>query len=153
MFLGLKQNSGGHLNPAVTMAFAVAKDFPWKRLPVYWFAQYLGALAASGTVLGVYYGNFLLKYLEFSDGMWTWLFISFCITCFAFHFVEAIIVRKVDGHFRIHDNASEPGSAAIFANYPAPYSSVCTGLVEEVHLLYIFCLKMCSPILSCLFYS
>jgi glycerol uptake facilitator-like aquaporin len=32
---------------------------------VYWFAQYLGALAASGTVLGVYYGNFLLKYFEF----------------------------------------------------------------------------------------
>lgn len=53
------------MNPAVTMAFAVAKDFPWKRLPVYWFAQYLGALAASGTVLGVYYGNFLLKYFEF----------------------------------------------------------------------------------------
>ena len=58
--------------------------------------------------------------------------------CFALHFVEAIITRKVDGHFKIHANASEPGSAAIFANYPAPYSSVCTGLVEEVQLLYIF---------------
>ena len=62
MFLGFKKISGGHLNPAVTMAFAVAKDFPWKRLPVYWFAQYLGALAASGTVLGVYYGNFLFTF-------------------------------------------------------------------------------------------
>ncbi|KAI9565618.1 hypothetical protein GHT06_009410 [Daphnia sinensis] len=47
--------SGGHLNPAVTMALALVRRFPWKRLPVYWCAQYMGALAASGTVLGVYH--------------------------------------------------------------------------------------------------
>lgn len=45
------------MNPAVTLALAVAKDFPWKRLPVYWLAQYFGALVASGSVLGVYYGS------------------------------------------------------------------------------------------------
>lgn len=122
---------GGHLNPAVTMALAVAKDFPWKRLPVYWFAQYLGALAASGTVLGVYYGKVALKLECIADFL---LYYLFC----GFFFVEAIIVRKIDGKFRIHANASEPGSAAIFANYPAPYSSVVTGLVEEVKRYLIF---------------
>ncbi len=55
-----------------------------------------------------------------------------------FFFIEAIIVRKIDGKFRIHANASDPGSAAIFANYPAPYSSVVTGLVEEVKRYLIF---------------
>jgi glycerol uptake facilitator-like aquaporin len=40
------------------MALTLARDFPWKRLPVYWIAQYLGALAASGTALGIYYGKF-----------------------------------------------------------------------------------------------
>ena len=50
--------SGGHLNPAVTMALSFVRDFPWKRFPVYWFAQYLGALAATGTVVGIYYGKF-----------------------------------------------------------------------------------------------
>ena len=49
--------SGGHLNPAVTMALSFVRDFP-KRLPVYWFAQYLGALDATGTVVGIYYGKF-----------------------------------------------------------------------------------------------
>lgn len=45
------------MNPAVTMALAVAKDFSWKRLPAYWLAQYSGALVASGAVLGIYYGT------------------------------------------------------------------------------------------------
>lgn len=52
---------GGHLNPAVTLALAIARDFSWKFLPVYWCAQYLGALAASATVFGVYYGSILMS--------------------------------------------------------------------------------------------
>lgn len=39
---------------------------------------------------------------------------------------------RVDGEFRIHKDPSDPGTAAIFANYPAPYSSAGLGLVEEV---------------------
>ncbi|XP_046446413.1 aquaporin-10-like [Daphnia pulex] len=52
--------SGGHLNPAVTLALALVRHFPWKKLPVYWCAQYLGAMAASGTVLGVYHEAILV---------------------------------------------------------------------------------------------
>lgn len=47
--------SGGHLNPAFTFALTIARRFPWRDLPFYCLAQYLGALAASGTVLGIYY--------------------------------------------------------------------------------------------------
>lgn len=39
--------SGAHLNPAVTVAFAAARRFPWKSVPAYALAQLLGAVAAS----------------------------------------------------------------------------------------------------------
>jgi len=39
--------SGAHLNPAVTLAFAVRRNFPWARVPGYIVAQFLGGLAAT----------------------------------------------------------------------------------------------------------
>ena len=39
--------SGAHLNPAVSVAFAVRGDFPWKRVPAYLVAQFLGAILAT----------------------------------------------------------------------------------------------------------
>ena len=40
--------SGAHINPAVTLGFALTRHFPWKEVPFYWIAQLLGALIASG---------------------------------------------------------------------------------------------------------
>jgi aquaporin Z len=39
--------SGAHLNPAVSMAFAFRGDFPWKRVPFYVAAQFVGAVLAT----------------------------------------------------------------------------------------------------------
>jgi len=39
--------SGAHLNPAVTLAFAVRGNFPWLRVPGYIAAQLAGAILAS----------------------------------------------------------------------------------------------------------
>lgn len=39
--------SGAHFNPAVTLAFVVARHFPIRRLVGYWVAQLLGALLAA----------------------------------------------------------------------------------------------------------
>src|SRR6476659_848738 len=36
--------SGAHLNPAVTIAFAMRGDFPWRRVPAYVVAQILGSV-------------------------------------------------------------------------------------------------------------
>src|SRR5690348_5690867 len=36
--------SGAHLNPAVSLAFALRGDFPWKRVPAYVAAQFVGAI-------------------------------------------------------------------------------------------------------------
>lgn len=38
--------SGAHLNPAVTIGFAVAKKFKWKDVPLYLTAQTMGAFLA-----------------------------------------------------------------------------------------------------------
>jgi aquaporin Z len=38
--------SGAHLNPAVSIAFALRGDFPWKRVPAYLVAQFAGAVLA-----------------------------------------------------------------------------------------------------------
>jgi hypothetical protein len=46
--------SGAHLNPAVSVAFAARGDFPWRRVPAYVVAQFLGAVLAN--VLGRLYG-------------------------------------------------------------------------------------------------
>ena len=40
--------SGAHLNPAVTLGFAVARRFGWREVPSYLMAQLAGAFAASG---------------------------------------------------------------------------------------------------------
>ena len=39
--------SGAHLNPGVSIAFALRGDFPWKRVPAYIIAQFLGAILAT----------------------------------------------------------------------------------------------------------
>jgi glycerol uptake facilitator protein len=49
--------SGCHINPAVTFALAVTKRFPWKEVPVYWAAQYLGAIIGACAVWSVFGHN------------------------------------------------------------------------------------------------
>lgn len=48
--------SGAHFNPAVTLAFVLARHFPVRRLIGYWIVQLLGALLASGC-LRLLFGN------------------------------------------------------------------------------------------------
>ncbi|XP_042011116.1 aquaporin NIP1-1-like [Salvia splendens] len=42
--------SGAHFNPAVTLAFATCKRFPWKQVPAYIVAQVVGSTLAAGTL-------------------------------------------------------------------------------------------------------
>ena len=50
--------SGGHFNPAVTLALAVARKHPWSRVLTYWAAQLIGAILA-GLVLRLFFEPYL----------------------------------------------------------------------------------------------
>ena len=55
--------SGGHFNPAVTLALAIARTHPWSRLLTYWAAQLIGALLA-GLALRLFFEPFLAAALK-----------------------------------------------------------------------------------------
>lgn len=46
MILFMGRVSGAHFNPAVSIAFALRGDFPWRRVPGYIVAQFVGAVLA-----------------------------------------------------------------------------------------------------------
>jgi aquaporin Z len=51
LFMG--KVSGAHLNPAVSIGFALRGDFPWRRVPGYIVVQVLGATLACAFLQGV----------------------------------------------------------------------------------------------------
>lgn len=47
MVYALGHISGAHLNPAVSLGFALSRHFPWRLVGAYWVAQCLGAIGAA----------------------------------------------------------------------------------------------------------
>ena len=47
VILSMGAVSGAHLNPGVSIAFALRGDFPWRRVPLYVLAQFVGAIVAT----------------------------------------------------------------------------------------------------------
>src|ERR671926_189686 len=45
--------SGNHINPAVTLGFAVTGKFPWSMVPAYIGAQIVGAVLGAAAIIGV----------------------------------------------------------------------------------------------------
>ena len=84
--------SGGHLNPAVTLALAVRGDVPGRRVPIYWAAQLAGAFVAA-----------LLVYADYASA-------------FAAFEVQHGIIRGTIADGRLAGKAA--GGAGVFANYP-----------------------------------
>jgi glycerol uptake facilitator protein len=49
--------SGAHINPAVTLALAVRRRFPWGHVAPYWIAQVVGAFCGAAMVMAVYHDS------------------------------------------------------------------------------------------------
>lgn len=54
--------TGGHINPAVTVAFATLGKFPWKKVGHYLLAQHLGAFVASAVLYVNYKGKYFFYF-------------------------------------------------------------------------------------------
>ncbi|KAJ2919660.1 hypothetical protein MD484_g709, partial [Candolleomyces efflorescens] len=48
--------SAGHINPAITLAMATWRGFPWRKVPGYILAQVLGGLVGAAMIYGLYFG-------------------------------------------------------------------------------------------------
>lgn len=59
--------SGGHLNPAMTTAFAAFGGFPWKKVPFYYTAQLVGA--ALGAAINLLAFGPAIKLFEATKGI------------------------------------------------------------------------------------
>jgi glycerol uptake facilitator protein len=54
MVYAIGKVSGCHINPAVTFALAVTKRVPWREVPVYWGAQFVGAVIGALAIWGLF---------------------------------------------------------------------------------------------------
>jgi glycerol uptake facilitator protein len=97
--------SGGHLNPAVTLALASRREFPASRVVPYWIAQIAGAMAGAGLL----YVDYSSAFAQFE---WT-----YGITR------GAMEAGKLAG--------KAAGGAGIFATFPA-FDNIAGSLLSEV---------------------
>jgi glycerol uptake facilitator protein len=96
--------SGGHVNPAVTLALAVRREFPWNRVLPYWAAQVGGAFVGA-----------LIVYADYFE---------------AFKAFESVnhIVRGATSGGELAGPAA--GGAGVFATYPA-FKNLTANLFSE----------------------
>ena len=81
LFMG--KVSGAHLNPAVSIAFALRRDFPWVRVPGYVVVQLAGAALAAWFLQAVvhvsasYGANYPAPGFSSADAFWMELVLTF----------------------------------------------------------------------------
>ncbi len=81
LFMG--RVSGAHLNPAVSIAFALRRDFPWQRVPGYIVVQLAGAALAAWFLQAVidvsasYGSNYPAASFSDGDAFWMEMVLTF----------------------------------------------------------------------------
>jgi glycerol uptake facilitator protein len=97
--------SGAHINPAVTLALAVRRNFPWAKVVPYILAQLVGAFAGAALVYLVYHN------------------------AISSHEAANNITRGALG-----GSADSTATFSIFATFPAPYfhSNMIWPLIDQI---------------------
>ncbi len=103
--------SGAHFNPAVTLAFATRRDFPWSRVPGYWVAQVVGAIAAAGVLRAMFGTPGHLGATLPKSGDVRSVVMEAMLTCL----LVTVILGTAEGHKLVgHNAAIASGSYIIF---------------------------------------
>jgi glycerol uptake facilitator-like aquaporin len=76
----LRNVSGAHTNPCTTLAFALRRDFDWRRVPGYVVVQFLGAIAAGGIVVAILHPAREALLPEMSLGPWPAFWLEIVLT-------------------------------------------------------------------------
>lgn len=93
MIYALGEVSGAHLNPAITIAFAVNKNFPFKQVLPYILSQVAGAFAASFILQFLFPGSiFLGATLPFGSALQ-----SFTLEIILTFFLMLVILQVATG--------------------------------------------------------
>ncbi len=74
--------SGAHFNPAVTLAFALRRVFPWRLVPAYWAAELGGALLAASLLRSLFGRVGHLGATQAKHGVGTALVMEIVLTLF-----------------------------------------------------------------------
>ena len=114
--------TGAHLNPAVTLALAVRRDFPWSKVLPYSMAQLAGAFVASAVVFVTYHealnafdgGVRQVLGAQGTGGIWATYPQPF-LSAFPGGFVDQIVgtALLVAGIFGITDSRNSPAPAGL----------------------------------------
>lgn len=82
--------SGAHVNPAVTIAFATFKHFPWIQVPFYIGAQIVGSICASYVLKGIFHPYDFAGVTVPAGSLWQSLTLEFVLTFILMFVVTAV---------------------------------------------------------------
>lgn len=122
MIYTLGEISGAHFNPIVTFAFALRREFPWRKVLNYWLAQIIGALVAV-ILLRILFGNVGNLGATLPDstyGAFPALVIEIVLTCL----LVLVILGAAKQHHLVGANAAIAvgGAIALCGLFASPIS-------------------------------
>ena len=101
--------SGGHINPAATLAFAISKGFPWKKVVPYWIAQIAGAFVGAALLYLLYHqaidawnlANHVTSRASVGGQTTGWIFMTFPAAYFHGSLLMALVSEIVGTFFLV----------------------------------------------------